>query len=101
MPPAPPLHQDAYVSDVVVVVESGSEQSFEDVLAKSKSLGLDVREVRKDDYVFEGSIDCSKLVLLDKLPGVKYVRSVFTYVADYPPGDPRDLDQVHREVASD
>jgi hypothetical protein len=97
----PALHQDAYVTDVVVVVESGSEQSFEDVLSKARNLGLHVREVRKDDYVIEGTVDSSKLVDLDKLPGVEYVRSVFTYVADYPPGDPRDLDKVHREVHSE
>src|SRR5262245_6272394 len=98
---SPPTHHDAYVTEVVVVVESGTEQSFDDILAKCKSIGLDVREVRKDDYVIEGCIESSKLVDLDKLPGVKYVRSVFTYVADYPPGDPRDQDRVHREVSQD
>jgi hypothetical protein len=29
---------------------------------------------------------------------VEYVRTIFTYVADYPPGDPRDLDKVGREA---
>jgi hypothetical protein len=93
-----PLHQDAYCSEVIVVVESSDEKTFDDVLSRAKELGLSVREVRRDEHVFEGNIDSGKLVELDKLPGVEYVRSVFTYVCDYPPGDPRDRDGCQREV---
>ena len=45
----------------------------------------------------EGTVDASKIHQIDDFPGVAYVRSVFTYIADYPPGDPRDLDKVARE----
>ena len=85
-----PAHQDAYISDVVVVVECCDDATFDKVLAQTKELGLDVRELRRDEHVIEGTIESSKLVDLDNVPGVEYVRSVFTYVADYPPGDPRD-----------
>ena len=96
-----PAHQDAYISDVVVVVECCDDATFDKVLAQTKELGLDVRELRRDEHVIEGTIESSKLVDLDNIPGVEYVRSVFTYVADYPPGDPRDRDLVHRESSED
>ena len=93
-----PAHQDAYISDVIVVVECGDGRTFNDVLAKCKDLGLSVSDVRADECVIEGTIDSSKLVELDNIPGVEYVRSIFTYVADYPAGDPRDRDLANREV---
>jgi len=96
-----PDHQDGYCSEVIVVVESSDDKTFDDVLSRAKNVGLEVREVRRDEHVFEGTIDSAKLVDLDKLPGVDYVRSVFTYVCDYPPGDPRDKDGVNREVHSE
>jgi hypothetical protein len=96
-----PVHQDAYISDVVVVVECDPQRSFDDVVAKCKSSGLEVREIKPDECVIEGTIDSSKLVELDQLPGVEYVRSVFTYVADYPAGDPRDRDAVDRDDRED
>ena len=93
-----PVHQDAYISDVIVVVECEHGESFSDVLTRCKQTGLEIRETRPDECVVEGTIDSSKLTTLDNLPGVEYVRSVFTYVADYPAGDPRDRDLVNREA---
>ena len=101
IPPPMPVHQDAYISDVVVVVDTDDSRSFDEVLAKCEQTGLLVREVRKDECVIEGTIDSMKLMILDKLAGVDYVRSVFTYVADFPPGDARDRDGVHRESPQD
>jgi hypothetical protein len=42
--------------------------------------------------VVEGAVEASKVHDLEKLDCVKYVRTVFTYHANYPPGDPRDRD---------
>jgi hypothetical protein len=50
--------------------------------------------VNKDDNVIEGTIESEKLKELGKVPGVEYIRTVFTYAANYPPGDPRDRDGV-------
>ena len=61
-----------------------------------KKEGMELREANRDQGVCEGSINSSKLCEIDDLPGVKYVRSVFTYVADFPAGDPRDQDGVNR-----
>ena len=40
----------------------------------------------------EGSIDSGKVHLIERLTFVDAVRTTFTYVADYPAGDPRDQD---------
>jgi hypothetical protein len=44
--------------------------------------------------VVEGTIDASLVHDLEKLDCVEYVRTVFTYNANYPPGDPRDRDGI-------
>jgi len=92
-----PAHQDAYISDVVVVVDTCEGRTFDDVLNQVKQCGLDVRDIDPDNCTIEGSVDAGKVKTIDDLPGVEYVRSVFTYVADYPPDDPRDQDKVARE----
>jgi hypothetical protein len=89
-------HQDAYISDVVVMIDDDEANRFEDVVARLKKEGFDLRDENRDQGVVEGSINSSKLCEIDDLPGVKYVRSVFTYVADFPAGDPRDQDGVNR-----
>ena len=85
-------HQDAYLSDVVVVITDDAGQKIDETVDRLKSEGLEVQNVNKDQGVIEGCCPVSKVKTLDHLPGVSYVRSVFTYIADYPPGDPRDLD---------
>jgi hypothetical protein len=92
-----PIYQDAYISDIVVVVAESADNPFDKVLDQVKNLGMHVESVNKDEGVIEGSVDAGKVKAIDDLSGVEYVRSVFTYIADYPPGDPRDQDKVARE----
>jgi hypothetical protein len=91
-----PVYQDAYISDIVVVVAE-SESPFEKVLDQVKQMGMHIESSNKDEGVIEGSIDAGKVKAIDDLPGVEYVRTVFTYIADYPPDDPRDQDKSARE----
>lgn len=92
-----PLHQDAYISDIVVVIDETPERSFDSVVAELKKIGLEIREQGKDSCTIEGTVDAGLVGRIDDLPGVDYVRTVFTYIADYPPGDPRDRDLTARE----
>lgn len=85
-------HQDAYISDIVVVLTDEASEKLDDAVSRLKSEGMEVQSINTDQGVIEGSCPVSKVKTLDHLPGVSYVRSVFTYIADYPPGDPRDLD---------
>ncbi len=49
----------------------------------------------------EGTIETIKVKSLQTLEFVKYVRTVFNYIADYPPGDPRNLDPDEDELGSE
>lgn len=94
--PTMPIYQDAYISDIVVVVAE-SVSPFETVLDQVKLMGMHVESTNPEEGVIEGSVEAGKVKAIDDLPGVEYVRTVFTYIADYPPGDPRDQDKEARE----
>lgn len=87
-------HHDAEITDVVVVLDSKACEAIDQAAGRLKELGMAVAEVKADEGVIEGSIDTNKVSDLKNVPGVCYVRSVFSYVADYPPGDPRDKDGI-------
>lgn len=85
-------HHDAEITEVVVVLDCKGEQSVNQSLGKLQEMGLQVFNVNNDEGVIEGCIDSARVHELKSVPGVCYVRSVFSYTADYPPGDPRDKD---------
>ena len=53
---------------------------------------MEVVEINIEEGVIEGSIESARVAELKAVPGVSYIRSVFTYTADYPTNDPRDKD---------
>jgi hypothetical protein len=85
---------DAIISDIVVVLDKAYEARLADALAILKSNGMAVRSADDDTSVVEGTIEESRVHDLQKLECVDYVRKVFTYHANFPPGDPRDRDGV-------
>lgn len=85
-------HHDADVTDVVVVLEELDDAQTREVVKLLEAVGMVVQSVDNDTSVVEGSIVSQKVRGLDKVAKVVCVRSVRTYVVDYPPGDPRDLD---------
>ena len=91
-------HRDAEISDVVVIVDKRWENDLPGAVECLKKAGMDVRNADDNNSVVEGSCDAAKVHELQKLDCVDYVRTVFTYFADYPPGDPRDKDGVGHEA---
>jgi hypothetical protein len=85
-------HQDEELSDVVVIIVDEPGMTTQAAAEKLKSAGLAVSDVDEANGAVEGTIETAKVKSLEKLEFVKYVRTVFNYVADYPPGDPRNLD---------
>jgi hypothetical protein len=83
---------DANISDIVVVLDKRWEDKLADAVAILKQQGMEVRDADDDNSVVEGTIESYKLHELEKLDCVDYVRRVFSYDANYPPGDPRDRD---------
>jgi hypothetical protein len=90
-------HRDAEISDIVVILDKRFENNLQGAVDCLKSAGMEIRAADDDNSVIEGSIDAAKVPELQKLDCVDYVRTVFTYFADYPPGDPRDQDNEPRE----
>ena len=85
---------DAIISDIVVVLDKAYEERLNDAIAMLKSFGMEIRSADDDNSVVEGTIEESRVHALEKLECVDYVRKVFTYYANFPPGDPRDRDGV-------
>ena len=83
---------DAYLSDVVVVLEDLTNEQTKEVVAQLTAAGLEVSRVDDDASVVEGTIESHKVHALKEVTSVRYVRAVFTYDANFPPGDPRDRD---------
>ena len=85
---------DAYVSEIVAVIDQNHADKLDEMVAQMKAHGMDVTKVNDSEAVIEGTIESYKLKEIDAIPGVEYVRTVFTYAADYARGDPRDIDGV-------
>ena len=85
-------HHDEEMTDVVVVLDGKGPGSVDAAIKALKEIGLSVSDVNQEEGVIEGSIESDRVPKLKGVPGVTYVRSVFSYTADYPVGDPRDKD---------
>ncbi len=86
-------HRDALVSEVIVVVDESTGRTLSAIVADAETAGLMVDNTDADNGAIEGTIVSNKLPDLRAVNGVKYVRITMEYVADYPTGDPRDLDK--------
>lgn len=85
---------DASLSEVVVILNAAYEDRLGEAVAQLEAVGLQVSSADDDHSVVQGVIDSTRLAELEALPSVDYVRRVFTYDANFPPGDPRDRDGV-------
>jgi hypothetical protein len=90
-------HCDAEISDIVVIFDARWADKTAEAVELVKKAGMSVQRWDDDEGLAEGSIDACKVPELEKMDCVEYVRKVFTYIADYPRGDPRDLDTYEDE----
>jgi hypothetical protein len=90
-------HRDALISEVVVVFDETPENPLATIINGLVAAGLQVEDTDPDNGTVDGTIDSNKLPELRAVPGVKYVRITMEYVADFPIGDPRDLDKTEDE----
>ena len=75
---------DAYICDVIVIPTDAAADDMGLLVGQLTAAGLEVREVRTDQAVIEGTIDSTKIRQLEHLSGVQYVRCVYSYWADFP-----------------
>jgi hypothetical protein len=85
-------HEDAEVSDILVVLKAECAEKLGPTVDALKKLGMEVENTDADNGVIEGTLPTDKLAEIRKWECVQYVRVDFTYIADYPPGDPRNQD---------
>jgi hypothetical protein len=89
---------DAQMSDVTIVLDKRWESDLAGAVEILKQHGVNVRKADDDNSVVEGTCETAKVHVLQKLDCVDYVRTTFSWIADYPAGDPRDQDKVNREM---
>jgi hypothetical protein len=94
-------HRDAEITDVMVVLDDLNTERTDQVVEKLKAAGMTVTNVDDEQSVVEGSVESSKVHDLKDVDCVRYVRTIFTYTADYPCGDPRDKDGPEEQVEAD
>jgi hypothetical protein len=83
---------DAHMSEIVAVI---ADEQCDDLPGMAKALeraGVEIHRINAGEGVIEGLVDSSLVKTVDEMKGVEYVRTVFTYAANYPAGDPRDRD---------
>lgn len=85
-------HHDAEITDCLLVLDGRAPTTIEDCITRLKAMGLEVVDINIEEGIIEGSIRADRVPDLKTVPGVCYVRSVFTYTADFPSGDARDTD---------
>lgn len=85
-------HRDAYISDIVVILKPDFINRIEQVVEQLNSAGVGISNVNQDVGAVEGSCESDKVHVIQQMPFVDAVRTTFSYIADYPPGDPRDRD---------
>jgi hypothetical protein len=85
-------HQDAEITEIVVIINKASENYMNEAVEKLKAAGVEIFSTDEENDVVEGAVESSKVEEIRKIAGVNYIRTVSTYIADYPTGDPRDKD---------
>ena len=83
---------DATYAEILVILDASFEERLADAVTMLKAAGMTVDSADDDNSTVSGQIELDKVHGLEKLECVDYVRKVFTYDANFPPGDPRDRD---------
>jgi hypothetical protein len=89
---------DALISVITIILDAryADDAKTNEAVETLKQQGMRVENVDYGDSVVHGTIEQSRVHALQKLDCVDYVRTTFTYYADFPPGDPRDTDGAGR-----
>jgi hypothetical protein len=90
-------HRDQQVSDVTIVIKPQFANRLDEVVEQLNEAGVGITNVNEDVGAIEGSCEANRVCLIERMDFVDAVRTTFTYIADYPPGDPRDLDGTEKE----
>ena len=85
-------HRDAEITEVTIILRKDFEERLQDAVQMLTTAGMMITQANDDNSVIEGAVESCRLLTIEHLECVQYVRKVMTYTADYPVGDPRDKD---------
>jgi len=85
-------HRDAEMSDITIVLKPEFAERMPEVIKQLNEAGVVISNVNEDVAAVEGSVETNQVHLIERMEFVDAVRTTFSYIADYPPGDPRDRD---------
>jgi hypothetical protein len=83
-------YPDTYISEVVVVLDELTDERTIEVVKELVARGLAVDHVNNENSVVEGRVETYRVKELELVTAVRYVRTHFTYAAEFPPGHPMD-----------
>ncbi len=83
---------DAVYAEVLVILDAAYEERLAEAVEMLNAAGMTVDTADDDNSTVTGQVELDRLHALERLACVDYVRKVFTYHANFPPGDPRDRD---------
>jgi len=88
-------NRDALMSSVTIILDDRYvPERVEEVVDQLKAQGVLIDTINPEAGLVDGLVETGKVHGLEKLDSVDYVRTQFSYVADYPTGDLRDLDRL-------
>ena len=90
-------HRDAFISDIVIVLKPDYIARIDTVIEQLNRVGVGITSVNRDVGAVEGSVESDKVHVIQQFEFVDAVRTTFSYIADYPVGDPRDRDGPERD----
>ncbi len=85
-------HRDQSVSDVTIVIRTAFAGRLDEVVEQLNEAGVGITNINEDVAAIEGSCESNRIFVIERMEFVEAVRTTFNYIADYPPGDPRDRD---------
>jgi dissimilatory sulfite reductase (desulfoviridin) alpha/beta subunit len=90
-------HRDQSVSDVTIVIKAAFADRLDEVVEQLNEAGVGITNVNEDVGAIEGSCESNRVCLIERMDFVEAVRTTFSYIADYPPDDPRDQDGADKD----
>jgi hypothetical protein len=90
-------HRDQSVSEVTIVIKPAFCERMGEVVEQLNEAGVGITSVNEDVGAIEGSCESNRVCLIERMDFVDAVRTTFSFIADYPPGDPRDMDGTEKD----
>ena len=85
-------HRDQSISEVTIVIKPEFSDRMSDVIEELNEAGVGITNINEDVGAVEGSCESNRVHVIERMEFVDAVRTTFSYIADYPPGDSRDAD---------